>query len=473
MCSRNGQPSRPTTVDHAPTLAERLHELLSDLAEADLSALSADDHGQLVTLLVRAEHRLHAGVLDAVAAFDSADVASTSPHRTTKQWLQQRTRLSPGAAAHLARTARALRDHLPRTRAALSSGSVSPQHVGAIAGVVTTIGAEHATTAEPVLLDLARRFEPSVVRRATSELFALVDPEGAEKALHNAYEKRGLTLSVVGQHGYLNGVFDVESTEILRAALQPLMTSSGGADTRTATQLRADALLDIAQHSLDTAAQPELGGQRPQLSVVIEADKLQSVTGGAVLPWTGAVVPSAIVRRWSCDAEVAPVLGRLLPPAAGITVRLDGQVGSTEVTGGWLPLQVGRASRLVTTGQVRALRVRDGGCVHPGCARTAAYCHAHHVVHWVDGGPTDIDNLVLLCRHHHRSLHGGLWGLKPDPGRSGRFWAATPDGRYPAQTAADRSPPLRVRSTTDSLPFSAAVAASQRLASAEAVPQQD
>jgi hypothetical protein len=434
---------------HAPTVVQRLHDLLDDLLGCDLSALSADDHRQLVTLLVRAEHRLHAGVLDAVAAFDAADVASTSRHRTTKQWLQQRTRLSPGAAAHLTRTARALRDHLPRTRVALSAGSVSPQHVSAIAGVVTTIGAEHATSAEPILLELARRFEPSVVRRATSELFALVDPAGAEKALQQAYEKRGLTLSVVGQHGYLNGVFDLESTEVLRAALQPLMAAEGAGDQRTTTQLRADALLDIAQHSLDTAAQPELGGQRPQLSVVVDADKLRTGAGGVTLPWTGAVVPSAVARRWACDAEVSAVVGQMLPPPAAIAVVVNAPSGSAEITGGWLPLQVGRASRFATTGQIKALRVRDAGCVHPGCARTAAYCHAHHVVHWVDGGATDIANLVLLCRHHHRSLHDGMWSLAPDDVVPGRFWASTPDGRYPAQTAADRSPPIRLRPTPE------------------------
>ena len=59
-----------------------------------------------------------------------------------------------------------------------------------------------------------------------------------------------------------------------------------------------------------------------------------------------------------------------------------------------MPLDVGRAARTVTTAQTKALRVRDGGCVHPGCSRTAAYCDAHHVVHWADGGPTSLDNLV-------------------------------------------------------------------------------
>jgi hypothetical protein len=111
--------------------------------------------------------------------------------------------------------------------------------------------------------------------------------------------------------------------------------------------------------------------------------------------------------------------------------------------------------------------VRDGGCVHPGCQRTAAFCDAHHVRHWAHGGPTDLDNLVLLCRHHHRTLHAGHWQLTTDThpagaaaagghdeqaGRDGERgqddsptgWLARLPGGHtqPLQTATDRSPPL-------------------------------
>ncbi|HEV3497043.1 MAG TPA: HNH endonuclease signature motif containing protein, partial [Actinomycetes bacterium] len=65
------------------------------------------------------------------------------------------------------------------------------------------------------------------------------------------------------------------------------------------------------------------------------------------------------------------------------------------------PLDVGRTSRVVQPAQRTALAVRDGGCVFPDCARPLAWCEAHHLWHWVDGGPTDLANLVLLCRAHH------------------------------------------------------------------------
>jgi hypothetical protein len=94
-------------------------------------------------------------------------------------------------------------------------------------------------------------------------------------------------------------------------------------------------------------------------------------------------VPVETTRRIACDPTVTALL-------------LDA---------GGSPLRAGRTQRLVTRAQRVALAQRDGGCVHPGCRRPPAWCDAHHVRHWADGGPTDLDNLCLLCRYHHRLVH--------------------------------------------------------------------
>jgi HNH endonuclease len=72
---------------------------------------------------------------------------------------------------------------------------------------------------------------------------------------------------------------------------------------------------------------------------------------------------------------------------------------------------VGRTTRVVQPAQRVALAVRDGGCVFPGCARPLAWCEAHHLRHWLHGGPTDLANLALVCRAHHRAVHEGGWRL--------------------------------------------------------------
>jgi hypothetical protein len=93
------------------------------------------------------------------------------------------------------------------------------------------------------------------------------------------------------------------------------------------------------------------------------------------------------------------------------------------------PLDVGRSSRVITPAQRAALAVRDDGCVFPDCGRPLSWCEGHHLVHWVEGGPTDLDNLALVCRQHHRAVHEGGWQLIRGP--DGRFSATPPHRRPP------------------------------------------
>jgi hypothetical protein len=116
--------------------------------------------------------------------------------------------------------------------------------------------------------------------------------------------------------------------------------------------------------------------------------------GDACPTETGLELSVAAVRRLACDADIIPgVLGS------------HGQV-----------LDVGRAHRLVTMALWIALILRDQHCAFPGCTRPPTMCHAHHITHWVDGGPTSLANLVLLCGEHHRVIHHTPWQvrLRPD-----------------------------------------------------------
>jgi hypothetical protein len=73
-------------------------------------------------------------------------------------------------------------------------------------------------------------------------------------------------------------------------------------------------------------------------------------------------------------------------------------------------LDVGRRTRAISPALRRALEHRDGGCRFPGCG--IRFCDAHHVEHWADGGETKLDNLVLLCRLHHRAVHEGGYSVE-------------------------------------------------------------
>jgi hypothetical protein len=128
--------------------------------------------------------------------------------------------------------------------------------------------------------------------------------------------------------------------------------------------------------------------------------------------WTGATLASGVpigaetARRLACDATIIPmVLGT-----------------ASEV------LDVGRAKRLVTPAQRRALIVRDGGCRWPGCDRPPEWTDAHHIIAWIFNGKTDLWNLILLCRHHHINVHEGRFKIRLDRD-TGNVHVTYPDGR--------------------------------------------
>jgi hypothetical protein len=80
-----------------------------------------------------------------------------------------------------------------------------------------------------------------------------------------------------------------------------------------------------------------------------------------------------------------------------------------------VPVDLGVTARLPSPAQRRALAARDGGCTFPGCDRPPGWTQAHHVIHWIDDGPTNIDNLALLCHFHHHRVHEGGFGATRGP----------------------------------------------------------
>jgi hypothetical protein len=144
------------------------------------------------------------------------------------------------------------------------------------------------------------------------------------------------------------------------------------ADTRTLAQRRADALTTLASRALRGGQLPTRGGTPPTLVLTTSLDALQGcVAAAGLLPYGGTLDPASL-RRLACDAAVIPaVLGG------------DGQV-----------LDLGRARRLFTPAQRRAIALRDRGCIHPGCQAPPVECEAHHGLPWYAGGPSDLTNLV-------------------------------------------------------------------------------
>jgi hypothetical protein len=143
---------------------------------------------------------------------------------------------------------------------------------------------------------------------------------------------------------------------------------------------------EIRRHSLDSTDRAAVGGERPHLTITVDAGALQAEAGGAAEFDNVGPVPAETARRLSCDASFMRVI---MGPKSE-------------------PLDIGRRTPVVPAGMRRAVVIRDRHCRWAGCDRPHPWCDAHHVVPWARGGPTARDNLVLLCRAHHRLVHGGF-----------------------------------------------------------------
>jgi Domain of unknown function (DUF222)/HNH endonuclease len=249
----------------------------------------------------------------------------------------------------------------------------------------------------------------------------------------------------------LQGLLEAEAGQILLAALEPLARPADAHDDRSGDQRRADALTELARRNLEAGRLPQSGGVRPQLLVTVDLDSLLDRPGtlGGDAGWVGPLGPEAC-RRLACDGAVTRVLvtrhptnHRHLDPGDLDHPGHDG--GGDGGLAAWLqtaarrlpaalggaptqPLEVGRTTRVVTAAQRAALFVRDGGCAVAGCQRPPAWCEAHHLRHWLHGGPTDLANLALVCRAHHRAVHEGGWRLDRDP--DGRLTATPPHRKH-------------------------------------------
>ncbi|WP_217423994.1 HNH endonuclease signature motif containing protein [Agromyces sp. Marseille-P2726] len=187
------------------------------------------------------------------------------------------------------------------------------------------------------------------------------------------------------------------------------------AEDRTIAQMNADALADIARLSLSSTDAPAaLRG----VTVIarVDADALVSARGHATIDGIEHPVSIDTARELAMSAGIAPLyLGD----------------GSERV-------QLGRSRRLFSAAQKAVLVARDGGCAWPGCERPPSHTQAHHIRWWTrDRGPTDLENGILLCSHHHHRVHDDGWVITI---RDGRSWFIPPVPLAPDQVARPGNP---------------------------------
>jgi hypothetical protein len=344
------------------------------------------------------------------------------------------TRTSGGRQStgrRLLHTATALTAGRAATFDALAEGAISPEHAEVIVACLDLlpVDAELRNVGEKFLLEHAAGLNATELDRLGHELLEVLDPDGVaareEKKLHrherSAHLNRFLAFVADGLGGVrVRGRGTVEDAAIIRTALESLAapaptgapgtpeaacagcaSTSPGADPEFGLEAKDprdhgartwDALVEACQRLSDAQVLPADHGRKPQLLVHLDWATLKDQVGTATLT-TGEHLSAQAVRRLACDAEILPVV-------------LGGPSGV---------LDAGRSERLVTYAIWMALIARDQHCTFPGCRRPPIACDAHHLVHWVDGGPTSIDNMALLCRAHHTVIHATAWQIRLSP----------------------------------------------------------
>ncbi|AXB47520.1 HNH endonuclease signature motif containing protein [Amycolatopsis albispora] len=318
---------------------------------------------------------------------------------------------------------------------ALGNGSINREHVTEICKVANTLSdkapGEDLAVHERTLLDLALQARPHEVRRVGRRIVDYVEqsnkPPGDDDREQVSPQCTLRLWQGKSGHWELRGALDHANAQILHGLLgvlakpAPRDPVSGASDPRSAAERQGDALVEILELAARCDDLPVQGGESAVLTLNINLDEMQS--NQPVLVNDSAYVSMNTARRICCSgAAVTPVIFR----------------GNGE------ELVLGRTSRTANKAQRRALAARDGGCTFPGCTRPPKWTEPHHVVYWTHSGRTDLDNLVLLCSHHHRVVHHTEWHIQMIGGRPAfyapRWLDSTQTPRYNlAHRAPDRA----------------------------------
>ncbi|WP_427884625.1 DUF222 domain-containing protein [Kribbella sp. GL6] len=377
-----------------PVVAIGNHEVLSALDEvrAEIVRLRSVE----LQLIARSETD---GLAEEVGARDTVELL-TLRHRRDRAEVWRDVRLARALPKYRAVNT-ALTDGVEST-----DGTVHQLQTGHAAAIITElervrarVPVETLDVTEQQLVGLVPTHTPQELRAAAKHLCDRIDADGPEPEEQKAYERESLTLSAAENGVKFRGYLANENAELLRAIVhagaRPHKTVDGEHDPRPRDKRQADALtaaLTVASNAWDTDTAGH--GAKANITVTIDLDDLRSATAHA----TGQTVygddlSAATVRRLACDANVIPLV-----------------LGSNSE-----PLDVGRRERLVTRHIRHALVARDRGCVV--CAAPPVMCDAHHLTSWLDGGPTALNNLALLCRRHHVDLHNGRWRITITDGK--------------------------------------------------------
>jgi hypothetical protein len=398
----------------------RLEGAVDDLLAADRSSLPAPALLELVRRLEVQTRRLAAVDQRNLAEIEQRHLAVEMRMRDSRALLVDMLRIDPHEAKRrvaLARdlgprhglTGEALGPIAPAVAKACAEGAISVGHAQKIVTFTENLPPELAsgvvTELQQHLLDAALHTTPSGVGSIASAWMARIDQDGVEPRDEALQRRRAFTLHTDSEGwskatGFLSPRLTAVVKTVLDSLAAPAPANSGGPpadegvaveggpDLRSHSQRCHDGLQDALERVLRSGELPDVGGAPVTVLVTVRENDLRRGVGAASTAH-GDLLPIKTLVAMAVEADIIPTY---LSDSGGV-------------------IAYGRAKRLATPAQRRALAARDGGCTRPGCTLPPGWCEAHHVIPWAQDGPTDLANMALVCPRDHQLLDRG-WDVQ-------------------------------------------------------------
>ncbi len=384
-------------------MRELLQSLLDALADGPLDDLLTDEEVlDRTALLVRVGNGVAAELTRTVRRAETMQAPERDGLKSMRSWLPGHLPLSVRAAHRLVVNGRAL-EQLPAVAAAFAAGAVTAEQVAVIAPVAAVDVQAEAVGQGVDLAEIDRTLAEVAATRPHADLVKVVahfldrlNPDGPEP---DPTEGRRLSIArhPDGSRTF-RGELDAVGGEKFEAWLESYVQADRPAgDTRSRAQQLADALVQGVDVALAAGSAPILRTVKPHVIVRVDLDDLvDPATGpGAGQTWFGAQISAARARWLACDGAVSRVV-----------FGPDGH-----------SMDYGRTHRVVPHQLRTAVELRDHHCVFAGCAAPSFWCDVHHLLHWIDGGETNLENSALLCERHHTKVHHGFRVERQPDGR--------------------------------------------------------
>jgi Domain of unknown function (DUF222)/HNH endonuclease len=318
------------------------------------------------------------------AEFAASDAWDEDGSVSAVDWLRINCHMNAGAAANAIAVGEML-ERLPESHQAVVDCEIGFAHLATMARTAEALGDRFD---ERVLVEKAKENSPGKFFYICHHARHAADPKTYAAEQAEQVEQRRLKLSTWMDGSLLiSGQLDPVGGAALLSKIVPLARKSGADDYRSPERRNADALVELASG----------GGSQAQIQVTSSIETLFALAGAPAAEMEHSLpVSSKTIERLACDSGIARIL-------------LNSES---------LVIDVGRSKRVVSEPGRRALTARDGHCKWTHCERPASRSAAHHLVHWIHGGGSDLDNLILLCHRHHWMVHEGGWQIvRGDDGR--------------------------------------------------------